>query len=544
MKRYQTFVLCALLLLLAFGFDLITPQALVAAVLLTVPVALSSLLLDRRITAGFVAAALAADIAAGWSNGIHAGYHWDAIAVANRTLAAFSIVLVALLGALAQRAAVNAGRAAAQERQAERAQALRRAMEVIRSSLNVELVARAIVREAMKALGVSGARLYTIEHGEPGAATYRYDPLQDDVLVEYDRPAPAVLSLLQRALGDRRLLVVDQSDALSRFALDTLHAQRAYLAPLVNEPIRFGVLLLTLEGHEETEPDLERWATIFAEQAAVAAAQASLFVELGNKNAELLRANVALEHRGEVIRDLVYALSHDLRTPLAAAGMTAQQALDGMYGPLPEAYRDILRQSLASNDELRRLAETLLMVARYESGDHSSVREPVSLDRVAQSIVTELEPLWRSKHIGVSLEKDGAALVLGDESELRRAVMNLLANALHFTPEDGSIAVSTQRTGASAVLRISDTGFGVPEAQRARLFERLTPDVVRQGTGSGLGLYIVRRIAESHGGSVRYEPHEPRGSTFSLALPLANPNGAQADSGPHVEQTVVPHRSR
>jgi len=545
MKRYQTFILCALLLLLAFFFDMITPQALVAAILLTAPVALSSLLLNRRITGGFVIAALVADVIAGWYNGVRAGNHWDAIAVANRTLAAFSIILVALLGALAQRAAENAGKAEAQERQAERAQALRRAMEVIRSSLNVELVARAIVREAMKALGVSGARLYTISHGELGAATYRYDPLQDDVLVEYQRPAAAVLSLLQRSLGDRPLLVVDQSDALSRFALDTLHAQRAYLAPLANDQVTFGVLLLTLDAQEDVEPDIERWVTIFAEQAAVAAAQASLFVELGNKNADLLRANETLEHRGEVIRDLVYALSHDLRTPLAAAAMTAQQALDGMYGPLPEAYRDILQRSLASNDELRRLAETLLMVARYESGDHSVTREPVALDRLAQSVVSELEPLWRSKHIDLSFEKDEAANVLGDESELRRAIMNLLANALNWTPDQGRIVVSVLRANATAVLTISDTGYGVPEAQRARLFERLTPDVGRQGSGSGLGLYIVRRIAESHGGSVRYEPHEPNGSTFILVFPLAQSDGrADAASPAPATEAYVPHRSR
>ncbi|HLW37924.1 MAG TPA: HAMP domain-containing sensor histidine kinase [Candidatus Eremiobacteraceae bacterium] len=544
MKRYQTFMLCALLLLLAFGFDLITPQALVAAILLTVPVALSSLLLNRRITTGFVIAALVADVIAGWYNGMREGHHWDAIAVGNRTLAAFSIILVALLGALAQRAAENAGKVAAQQRQTERAQALRRAMEVIRSSLNVELVARAIVREAMRAHGVSGARLCMMEHGQLGAATYRYDPLQDDVLVEYERPAAEVLSLLQRALGDRTLLVVDQSDALSRFALDTLHAQRAYLAALENEQVRFGVLLLTLDDQEEAEPDIERWIAIFAEQATVAAAQASLFVELGNKNAELLRANETLEHRGEVIRDLVYALSHDLRTPLAAAAMTTQQALDGMYGPLPDAYRDILQRSLASNDELRRLAETLLMVARYESGDQSLVREPVDLGRVAQSIVTELEPLWRGKHIHLSVEKDDAAVVLGDESELRRAVMNLLANALHWTPDGGSITVSTRCEGAAALLQISDTGYGVPESQRARLFERLTPDVARQGYGSGLGLYIVRRIAESHGGSVHYEPREPRGSAFTLALPL-EPVTERAGSArtTRPKDEYVPHRS-
>lgn len=527
---------------MAFGFDMVTPQALVAAILLTVPIALSSVLLNRRMTAGFVVAALIANAFAGWYNGPPQGHHWDTIAIGNRALAAFSIVLVAILGGLAQTAAERAGSAAAQQRQADRAQALRRAMEAIRSSLNVELVARAIVREAMDVFSVSGARLYLIEHAVLAASTYRYDPLQNEVLVHRERPAPELLSLIQRALVDRRVVSIDRSDALSRFGLDTLEAHRAFLVPLSNEQITFGVLLLTFETGDPVDPDIERWLAIFAEQATVAAAQAYLFVELADKNNELSQAIATLEHRGEVIRDLVYALSHDLRTPLAAAAMTTQQALDGLHGALPESYRELLRRSIASNDELRRLAETLLLVARYESGEESSVREPVAMGSVAESVVRELESLWQSKHISCEMKTDARATVLGDESELRRAVMNLVANAINWTPEGGVIVVSVERSGDQVALTINDTGYGVPSEQREHLFERLTSARSRRGSGSGLGLYIVRRIAESHGGRARHQPRDPRGSAFILELPLARePQGDDVDA---LADSYVPHRSR
>jgi signal transduction histidine kinase len=522
MNPRVTLVLCVALLLAAFWFDFITPQALVAAILLTIPVALSSLLLDRRATGSMVVAALIANVVAGYFNGAREGHHWDTIAIANRALAAFSIVLVGVLGTVAQSAAERSGQLAARQRRAQQEQALRRAMETIRSSLNVELVARAIVREAITALGVSGAYLYTIEGHALAATTYSLGPGGDDVEVSRARPASELLSLLQRALSERRLVAVTPEDALGRFALATLAAERALLVPLINDQITFGVLLLVVSDAATLSPELEQLVQMFADQATVAAAQASLFVELANRNSALQEANETLMHRGEVIRDLVYALSHDLRTPLTAAAMTLQQALDGAYGPLPEAYRDILRRSIGANDELRRLAETLLLVARYESGDQSKDRDLVHLDAVIASVVDELEPMWRMKSIDCRVDASAQAVVLGDEGELRRAVMNLVANAINWTPNGGVIWARAKVIADRVIISIEDSGYGVPASEKELLFQRLAQgDHPRQGGGSHLGLYIVRRIAESHGGSARYEPNRPAGSVFVLDLPLA-----------------------
>ncbi len=522
MNPRLTLGLCIVLLLLAFGFDLMTPQALVAAILLTIPVALSSVVLDRRITLAMIVAALIANVVAGYFNGVREGHRWDAIAIANRTFAGFSIILVGWLGSVAQSAAVRSGMLGAQQRQAQREQALRRSMEVIRSSLNVELVARSIVREAVNALEVDGAKLYTIEEHALAATTFSWDRDSEDVEISTARPAAELLSLLQLALSERRLVVVTPADALGRFALATLGTQQACLVPLVNDQITFGILLLKMSDAATVSADTEQWVQAFADQATVAAAQASLFVELANKNADLQQAIETLEHRGEVIRDLVYALSHDLRTPLTAAAMTIQQALDGVYGPLPEDYKEILRRSLVANDELRRLAETLLLVARYESGDQSRNREIVSMTPLVTSVVAELEPMWRMKQIDCVASGPSDATVLGDPGELRRAVMNLLANAINWTPEGGAIRAITQHLLDRVLVRIEDNGYGVAVEQREQLFQRLAPnDNPRQGAGSGLGLYIARRIAESHGGSARFEPNQPKGSIFILDLPVA-----------------------
>ena len=110
-------------------------------------------------------------------------------------------------------------------------------------------------------------------------------------------------------------------------------------------------------------------------------------------------------------------------------------------------------------------------------------------------------------------------LTVGDRSDVRRAITNLVANAIEHTPGGGTVTIGLSRSGTTAIVRVSDDGFGVSEKARAHLFARFARGDDRRGGGSGLGLYIVRRVAEESGGSVTYEPNVPQGSIFTLRLP-------------------------
>jgi signal transduction histidine kinase len=508
------------MLVVAWLVDLITPQLFVAAILLNAPIALSSLALDFRFTQVLVAVALIANVSAGYVNGVTDHYHWDAIAVGDRIISGLSFLLVGGLSIASQRSAARAGELSARQERAARERSVRRAVETIRASVNPQLIERAIAREASASLRVDRALLYVFSPTLDEPTTYVSDG--SDVEVTNVRPAAPILSLLHRIAEQRDGIgSIVATDAFGRLVLDTLDAPYAMFASLIEHGTVFGVLVLT-RTNEPFENHFDEGLATYADQGAIALAQAHLFVQLAERNDELRVANDRLRERGDVIRDIVYALSHDLRTPLAAARMTMQQALAGAYGELPQAYREILERTIASNEELSRLSETLLLVSRYESDEASVRREPLSLASIVREVIAELEPLAQAKRTRISLSadaRDARADVEGDSRELRRALVNLIANAITWTPPDRRIDVRVWADASGTHVTIDDEGYGVPEEERANLFQRVRASPSRHGAGSGLGLYLVRRIAENHGGTIAYAPRATGGSTFELTLP-------------------------
>jgi two-component system, OmpR family, sensor histidine kinase BaeS len=201
--------------------------------------------------------------------------------------------------------------------------------------------------------------------------------------------------------------------------------------------------------------------------------------------------------------------------------MTLRQAQAGAYGELPQRYEEIVERSVIATDDVQRLAETLLLVARFESGDRRPERDVVDLGELATQIAAELEALAATRNVALAVEggASGTARIMGDRGDVRRAITNLVANALEHTPPDGHVTMTVLTSGTKAIVRVTDDGFGVSEKTRAHLFTRFARGDDRRGGGSGLGLYIVRRVAEESGGSVDYAPNAPQGSIFTLQFP-------------------------
>ncbi len=501
---------CIAALIGAFVIDLLTPQYFVTAILLDVPIVLSSLSRSSRFTYALVFVALAGDAMAGYYNGASQHFRWDPHAVGDRALAGLSIVMVGYLTTAVQQTALRAGRLEAQQLRAQRETLLSAALERVRASLSLDLVLRAIARESTRLFDIDRARFVLTDRTNGLTLVARRDT--DEVTVDEARLGPEAASIVARTLDGGDVVTVQSADAFGRLVLDHLGAPSALALPIADRERRFGVVL-ALGRHADSFDDAQGLARAYAQQAANALAQAGLFGQLGERN-------TALEERSAVIRDLVYALSHDLRTPLAALGMTLRQARSGAYGALPQAYLEILDRSVTATDDVARLAETLLLVARFESGDRRPERERLDLTALARQIAGELDALAAARDVSLRVDAATTVETVGDRDDLRRAVTNLVANALQHSYPGGQVVIAVECVAHDARVCVADDGFGVPEAARAQLFVRFGR-AGRRGAGTGLGLYIVRRVAAETGGRVDYAPREPRGSLFTLTLPAA-----------------------
>jgi len=213
--------------------------------------------------------------------------------------------------------------------------------------------------------------------------------------------------------------------------------------------------------------------------------------------------------------------SHELRTPVAVILSQAETILSRER--TPGEYREALEACRRAARRLRHLTDSLLTLARLDSGAPEEEAGPVALDRVAAEALELLRPL--AAETSVRLEAGLAPVrCAGPEDRLLQVAVNLVSNAIHYNRPGGSVTVRTAEEGGAAVLTVVDTGIGIGAADLPHVFERFfraDPSRSRASGRTGLGLSIVKAIVESQGGAVSVESREGEGSTFTVRLPAA-----------------------
>jgi signal transduction histidine kinase len=243
----------------------------------------------------------------------------------------------------------------------------------------------------------------------------------------------------------------------------------------------------------------------------------------------LSRASAQLAHQNERLLELdrlkdefIATASHELRTPLTSISGYLEMSLDPAEGPLSPDRESHLRIVQRNADRLTILVDQLLFLARVDSHRLEVDRRPVDLGELLDDAAETASPEARTKGIALQLETDSPQLVLADRPQLLRLVDNLVANAIKFTPEGGTVRLAARSDGATAMLEVKDTGVGITSADRPDLFKRFfrgTSAIEKAIPGSGLGLTISQVIAEAHGTTIEVESTACAGSTFRVVFP-------------------------
>jgi heavy metal sensor kinase len=229
-----------------------------------------------------------------------------------------------------------------------------------------------------------------------------------------------------------------------------------------------------------------------------------------------------LEHAIGEMRQFSTALAHELRTPLAA--LRGEIELASLR--LDQAASEGTASQLEEIDKLTRLIDQLLTLARAEAGDIQTARAPVDLGALTASVLDQLELVAQDQGILLTAELSGRIVVRGDAQWLERMLLNLVDNALKFTPPGGRVIVRLGREEQAVVMRVIDTGAGIPSDVLPHVFERFfqadpaRSSAASRSRGAGLGLSLVKWIVDRHQGTIAVESRPGQGSTFTVRLPL------------------------
>ncbi|HEY8503658.1 MAG TPA: heavy metal sensor histidine kinase [Gemmataceae bacterium] len=256
--------------------------------------------------------------------------------------------------------------------------------------------------------------------------------------------------------------------------------------------------------------------------------------ELGRLSTTINAMIARLERSFAQARRFTADASHELRTPLTAIRTEAEVALASPTDA--EAYQQLLGSILEECGRMTRLTDQLLTLAREDAGAAAAEAVPVDLGQLAREVVETLRPLAAAKGLRVRAELGEGVTVAGDAVRLRQVLLNLLDNAIKYTPEGGTVTARVGRQGQEAVVTVADTGEGIPPEHLPHVFERfyrVDKARSREMGGTGLGLSIAKSIVTAHGGRIGLRSSPGAGTTCTVALPLAPPAaaGAEPDRG-------------
>ncbi len=277
--------------------------------------------------------------------------------------------------------------------------------------------------------------------------------------------------------------------------------------------------------------------------------------ELSEKNAKLQGAYDRLRELDRLKSNFLATVSHELKTPLTSIIGYSEMLAEGLTGELTAEQKEFVTTIHDKGHQLLELITGLLDLSKLESGTMTLRRRLTEIHPVLLDVESTVKPVAMKRGVKVAFDLEQRSCeLLGDPERLRQVFINLVDNAMKFTPRGGTVTVESRVVedaldneedsagfallapmDRAVVVRVIDTGPGIPEAERAKVFDafyQVDSSSTREHGGTGLGLSIVRRLVEGHGGSVSIEANSPKGAVFVVRLPSSNNPRAQRSSLP------------
>lgn len=214
-------------------------------------------------------------------------------------------------------------------------------------------------------------------------------------------------------------------------------------------------------------------------------------------------------------RNFMMAITHELKTPIATTRLSIETLLRRSLDA--EQQQKLLRSALAETNRLNILTNNILLASQMEEKNFQRDNKPLNLAALLKAVVADYKNRFPNRTLTV--EADSDVTLQGDELLLQIAISNLIDNALKYSPKESAVHATLHRQGNRILIRVADEGPGIPDAEKERIFEKFYRggnEITRQAKGTGLGLYLTRKIVEDHNGAIFVNDNKPQGSIFVI----------------------------